>query len=214
MAHKFFGPALGALGKGVTTAIGITQANKQRNWQRENLQNAVQWRVADLKAAGINPILAANMGLGTGGSPGGAMPQIPDFGQVGDQVTNATNVESQGKLRKGQKKLTDMQYQREVAQIGLIEAQKQKTLAETINLGQTKDIKGPQSDMAHWAREWFTRTARSNAKDRRPASIYELYRLLDEEGVLQGNWEQSKEDIKLLWKLMKKNSIYPYRENN
>lgn len=98
------GALIGAIGDAVTTGLGIQQANKNRRWQRENLKNSVQWRVADLRKAGINPIMAANMGLGTGGSPSGAMPQIANFGQAGDRSTTGSKVRSENRLRVQQEK--------------------------------------------------------------------------------------------------------------
>lgn len=86
------GGLIGAIG-GVANTIGGTiyqakqaqqQANKARNFQREVLQNSVRWKVADLRAAGLNPILAATGGgLGGSSAPGGVVAQVPNFGGIG-----------------------------------------------------------------------------------------------------------------------------------
>jgi len=41
------------------------EADINREWNRENAQNAHQWQVADLRAAGLNPILSGTGGSGT-----------------------------------------------------------------------------------------------------------------------------------------------------
>jgi len=60
----------------ITGGIAIAEANKAWRRQKKVLQNQIQWRVADLKAAGLNPILAAGSPLG-GGAPSVSMARLP-----------------------------------------------------------------------------------------------------------------------------------------
>lgn len=72
------GGGMGLIGNFMGQNAANAQAQKQMNFQEEMSDTAHQREVADLEAAGLNPILSA---LGSGAStPGGAMAPIQDFG--------------------------------------------------------------------------------------------------------------------------------------
>lgn len=86
------GAAVGGIGDLLTGGYFSRKA-----WQRqkEAMQHQHQWEVADLRAAGLNPILSANGGASTGGLNGS---MVGDSGQFSRAVQNAM----QGMALKGQ----------------------------------------------------------------------------------------------------------------
>lgn len=74
----WFLPVLSAIGGSLVSGLfGQASANKSMDFQREALQNSIQWKVADMKKAGLNPILASGMNTSV---PSGATAQMPDLG--------------------------------------------------------------------------------------------------------------------------------------
>lgn len=73
-----WGAIIGGLQENITGAANTIASHRfaDQSWKRQKkvLQNQIQWRVNDMKAAGLNPILAAQSAFG-GGAPSVATAQ-------------------------------------------------------------------------------------------------------------------------------------------
>lgn len=109
-APSMMGPILGAAGIGAASALGggllSSSSNKKaarraERFNREVLQNAVQWRVADAKRAGVHPLFALGAQVGTsGGNPQFiGEPLGPAIAEAGQDISNALVRQQTGNQR-------------------------------------------------------------------------------------------------------------------
>lgn len=104
------GAGLGAAGSIVSSAMQNAQSNKQMAFQERMSSTAHQREVADLRAAGLNPILGFTKGLGGASAPPGAQAQIEnpmrnvsaDYSAVQGARISREQLELQSKLNEAQ----------------------------------------------------------------------------------------------------------------
>jgi hypothetical protein len=120
MLGNIIGAVAGSL---VSAKLSQKSADKQMAFQADMSGTAYQRAMADMKKAGLNPILAGK--LGPASTPSGAMANIPDFGQTFNTAYSAGTQRMQTE-----------------ANIGKIDAEIEKIAAETgLTQGQTELLK-------------------------------------------------------------------------
>lgn len=127
-----FGSVLGNVGgfignKATDFLFSNYQANKAWSRQKQAAQSAHQWEVADLKAAGLNPILSATGGNGAN-LPSVAVAQTanseaPNIIGMMSALQGIRNQEQQENVLKAQEELLKTQAYRELDSATLLRAQ-------------------------------------------------------------------------------------------
>lgn len=127
-----FGSVLGNVGsfignKATDFLFSNYQANKAWSRQKQAAQSAHQWEVADLRAAGLNPILSATGGNGAN-LPSVAVAQnanseAPNIIGMMSALQGIRNQEQQENVLKAQERLLKTQADREIDSATLLRSQ-------------------------------------------------------------------------------------------
>lgn len=91
-------------GAGITAASNAKQAELNRNFQERMSNTSHQRQVADMRAAGLNPMLSGMKGAGAS-TPGGAQASMPDLSGIGSRTASSAAGYQQ---RRAQREQTDL----------------------------------------------------------------------------------------------------------
>ncbi len=102
-----FGIAAALAGAGLASTIlgnnsAKHEAERNRDWQEDMSNTSIQRRMADLKAAGLNPLLAVQSAQGGASTPSGAQADIKHFDPA--TITTMMNGLASAKLTQAQAK--------------------------------------------------------------------------------------------------------------
>ncbi len=132
------------------------EAEKNRDFQEDMSNTSYQRSMADMKKAGLNPILAAK--LGGASTPGGAMGNIPDLGQTMNSAMSSQAAMQQAETAGKQQEINEKKIEAEIQQITF---NAEKTLHEitqikhqTVNLAEQYKLIQAQTGKTQ-AEKWF-----------------------------------------------------------
>lgn len=129
-AAQAAGGVLGYIGQRETNKMNRKIAHEQMNFQSHMSSTAMQRRVQDLKAAGLNPILAAGQG-GASTPAGAAIAMQNPAGHLAGGISKAVATAIDMKRVKNEFRSVDSAIQKNQANTHSLQAQ--KNLAETTN---------------------------------------------------------------------------------
>jgi hypothetical protein len=138
-SNPWVGNVLGSVG---SAFLSQKSADKQMSFQANQSNTAYQRAMADMKAAGLNPILAAK--LGGASTPSGAMANIPDFGSTMASATSAQATQKQAEVAEKRQEQDKDKIEQEIKNLKTVRHLNTNQIAKV-----TAEIQGLYVNMAN-----------------------------------------------------------------
>lgn len=153
MASSMFSGMSSAKGAEKQNKQSMKMMKKQMEWQEYMSNTAHQREVADLRAAGLNPILSATGGMGASTPSGSSAPIVNEEGagvssalQALSALAESTLAKETANLKKAETEQTEVVTATEIPQrVSLMEGQESSARAQAHNLNMDSHLKGMQT---------------------------------------------------------------------
>lgn len=156
----------------LSSAMNVGSAERQMKFQREMAGSKHQREVADLRKAGLNPILSATKGMGSG-APSGAMAHVENpAASAGDLMAKKGQLDQTKISTAAQAGLANQGVLTSRSQVQLNSANATKALSETIKNGKTLDLIEQQVQTGKAQTGHYKSSARSLDEEAKKRKFY------------------------------------------
>ena len=143
-----FGGIASAIGSVASTVLGNNsakhEAESNRDWQEDMSNTSVQRRVADLKAAGLNPLLAVSSASSGASTPAGGQANLKHFDPA--TITTMMNGLASAKLTQAQAKAQEQENSIFDTKADALKLQNELMKKNILNADVERDLKMAQTD--------------------------------------------------------------------
>lgn len=143
-----FSGIAGAVGGITSTILGNNsakhEAERNRDWQEEMSNTSIQRRMADLKAAGLNPLLAVSSAQAGASTPTGGQANIQSFDPA--TISTMMNGLASAKLTQAQAKAQEQENSIFETKAKALELQNDLMKKNIINADVERELKMAQTD--------------------------------------------------------------------